>query len=106
MNRHGHKGRTDANHTAVLEALRGAGWSATSTASVGDGFPDIICGAGGMNMLIEVKDGTAIPSRRKLTPDEASFHQSWKGLIFTCESPESAVSAVLDILTCKRRRLP
>jgi Holliday junction resolvase len=75
MNRRGHRGRTDANHGVVIEALRKAGWCVISLAQVGDGCPDAIAAKHGRIELIEIKDGRKRPSERKLTPDEVTFHQ-------------------------------
>lgn len=94
MNRRGHAGRTDANHIEVVQALLGIGCTVQSLASVGLGCPDLVVGFAGVNILIEVKDGTRIASERKLTPDEKKWHDRWKGQICTVESPEEAIVKV------------
>ena len=71
MNRRGHRGRTDANHTEVVQALRKMAWGVWSTAQIGDGFPDLLIAKQGRLLLVEVKDGRKSPSRRQLTEDEA-----------------------------------
>ncbi len=88
------RARTDGNHTAVMDALRAAGISALSIAAVGNGCPDIVAGFRGRNVLIEVKDGDKAPSARKLTPDEAKFHDSWMGYVVIANSPLEAVQKV------------
>lgn len=87
-------GRTDANHAEIVAALRSIGVSVVSTADIGDGFPDLIAGYRGVNVLLEVKDGSKPPSRRKLTPDEIKFHTDWHGKIYTVFSAEDALNVV------------
>ena len=62
--------RTDANHATIRDALRSVGCSVADTSAVGQGFPDLVIGFRGATMLIEVKDGSKAPSRRKLTPEQ------------------------------------
>jgi hypothetical protein len=38
-------------------------------------------GYGGVNYLVEVKDGAKPASARKLTPDEERWHQGWLGRV-------------------------
>lgn len=92
----GHKGRTDANQAATVKALRDASIAAVSTASVGGGFGDIVCGYRGLNVLLELKDGDKPASERKLTAAEQAFHDTWPGQIALVETPEAAVIAVLE----------
>ena len=44
------------------------------TGGAGDGFPDLVVGIVGHNLLMEVKDGTKPPSAQKLTAEQAIFH--------------------------------
>ena len=88
--------QTDSNHTAVMDALRAAAMKPVSTASLGSGFPDIVVGFRGINVMLEVKDGAKFPSQRALTADEKTFHETWPGQICVVESPEAAVIAVVE----------
>ena len=93
------KGRTDANQTEIVEALRLAGASVWITSGVGGGGPDIVVGYRGKeNKLMEIKDGTKPMSQRKLTPDEQKFHDAWRGPIYTVMSIPDA----LHVLTTGR----
>ena len=90
--------RTDANQTAMIEALRGIGAFVQSLAAIGCGCPDLLVGYRGKWMLIEAKNGENIPSKRKLTDDESRWHKSAErggAKIIIAESPEQAVLAVL-----------
>jgi hypothetical protein len=86
--------RVDDNHAEIVEALRRAGASVQSLAPVGKGCPDLLVGHRGKNTLLEVKDGSKPPSKRKLTPDEHIWHAHWNGQVVTVESVEQALKAV------------
>lgn len=68
--------------------------SVVSTHTIGKGFPDIIVGYKGLNYMIEIKDGTKQPSKRKLTADELVFHMRWKGRIDVCKSFEEVLNLI------------
>lgn len=95
--------RIDANHNEVVSILRQVGCTVQSLASQGSGCPDLLVGYQGQNYLLEVKDGDKPPSARKLTPDEARWHQSWGGQVAVAESPEQAVLLVTG-RTIERRK--
>lgn len=83
------RGKVDRNQQYIVSALRQAGVSVKSTASVGDGFPDLVAGYRGQTYLLEVKSGD-----NALTPDEQAFFAEWRGLVRVVRSAEDALSAV------------
>jgi hypothetical protein len=83
--------RLDANHGEITDVLRGAGASVWSTAGVGHGFPDLVVGWQGVNLLVEVKDGRKPPSARRLTADEEQFHRRWLGQVAVVMAPGDAL---------------
>jgi hypothetical protein len=85
--------RIDDNHNEIVGALRDIGATVKSTAIL-KGFVDIVVGYRGKNYLMEIKDGSKVPSRRKLTPDEQVFHDEWKGEALIVESVEDAIRAL------------
>lgn len=89
------RGRIDANHREVVQALRDIGASVQSLADLGSGVPDLLVGFRGENYVFEVKDGSLPPSKRKLTPDEREWHEAWRGRVSTVFSPEDALKAIL-----------
>lgn len=95
-------GRRDANHTDVVDALRGIGASVVSLADVGDGCPDLLVGFRGVNLLLEVKDGNKPPSARKLTTAEQAFFRDWRGTVHIVFSAADAVETV-NLMTLGRR---
>ena len=84
--------RVDANHAAIVGALRACGAQVLSLAAVGNGVPDILAYHGGKLRLIEVKDGAKPPSERALTAQQAIFHSLWPVTIV--KSLEDAVAAL------------
>ena len=86
--------RVDANQSEIVYTLRQMGCSVVSLAAVGKGVTDLLVGVSGKNLLIEVKDGSRSPSKRKLTPDQMIFHAEWRGQIAKAESVDEAISIV------------
>lgn len=88
--------RTDANQTAIVQALRKAGALVHSTAQVGSGFPDIVVAHRKRVWLLEIKDGAKVKSAQKLTDDEEKFHQLWKGYVHIVRNPEEALNLIFN----------
>jgi Holliday junction resolvase len=66
--------KVDASQSDIVDGLRAMGYSVTSLAKVGNGCPDIVVGAHGHNVLIEIK----VPGE-KLTVPQKKWHTEWKG---------------------------
>lgn len=86
--------KVDANQTEIVRGLRAAGCTVRITSVLGDGFPDAVVGRAGVNYLLEIKDGRKAPSKRKLTPDEQEFFDTWNGQVVKVETLEDAYRAV------------
>tara|TARA_R100001082_G_C4333760_1_gene146890 strand:- start:233 stop:529 length:297 start_codon:yes stop_codon:yes gene_type:complete len=86
--------RIDGNQNEIVAALRAAGATVQSLAAVGHGCPDLLVGINGASLLMEVKDGSLTPSRRRLTPDEAAWHASWKGHVVVVEGVDDALACI------------
>ena len=97
-------GKLDANQKRIADRLRLEGWSVASTASLGNGFPDVLVGAEGHNVLLEIKNGDLSPSRRTLTPGEVDFVRRWHGQVAVVENEEQALAVVLDFIRRPRER--
>jgi len=89
-------GRVDANHTAIIAALRKVGITAFSIASIGNGKGDIVAGWNGRNVLLEVKNPKQKPSKQRLTKDEIKHHREWNGQIAVVKTAEEAIAAVVE----------
>ena len=86
--------RTDGNQQAITDALRAAGASVESLASVGHGVPDLLVSAHCINYLLEIKDGSKPTSKRALTDDERTWHAAWRGQVVVVASVEEALQAI------------
>jgi hypothetical protein len=86
--------KIDANQGEIVKALRAIGCSVVSLAPLGNGCPDLLVGIFRRNLLLEVKDGDKSESRRKLTPMEREFHETWKGKVETVHNVDEAIQAV------------
>lgn len=89
--------KVDANQKSIVAALRKAGCSVTPTHQIGKGFPDLAVGIAGKTYLLEIKDGSLSPSRRTLTEDEMTWHDSWKGHVCIIESVSQAIRFVNEV---------
>jgi hypothetical protein len=87
--------KIDANQEAVVTALRTAGASVQSLASVGKGVPDLLVGYKGQTLLMEIKDGFKAPSARLLTEDQLRWHHNWLGgALAVVDSPDAALRMI------------
>lgn len=86
--------KLDRNHNEIVQALRQMGCSVQSLAAVGGGVPDLLVGICSVNVLIEVKDGEAAPSARKLTPAQHEWIKGWRGAVGIVTSVAEAVVLV------------
>lgn len=89
--------KIDENQPALVELIRAMGVSVAITSAAHDGFTDLVIGFGGVTVLVEVKDGSKEPARRKLTPQQVTFHNSFKGAITVIENEQQAVELVIRL---------
>lgn len=93
--------KIDANQGQIVQAFRSLSCSVAITSAVGDGFPDLVVGINGLNILVEIKDGAKPPSERRLTPAQVDFHGNWRGQVVVVET----VDDVIDLVAAVRRHL-
>jgi hypothetical protein len=89
--------RADINQAEIVQALRQAGRSVQPIYRLGAGVPDLLCGGpmpcphcGGhfpQNKLLEVKRVRF----GALTPDEATWHQNWRGQVEVARTIDEAL---------------
>lgn len=80
------------NQPEIVTVLRQMGATVTPTHTLGNGFPDLVVGFRGVNLLLEVKDGDKPPSKRQLTADEQRWHEEWRGNAVIVESVDDVVA--------------
>lgn len=73
------RARVDANHAAIVEALRACGWHVHDCSRLGGGFPDLAIAKAGRLLLVEVKDGAKSASRQLFTPAEDAVYNDFLG---------------------------
>jgi hypothetical protein len=85
-----HKPRLDSTQRAIVEALRTAGCSVQSLASVGGGCPDLLVGVLGATYLLECKTkGEDLRDRQR------AWAGMWRGMPpLVVHTPEEALKAV------------
>jgi Holliday junction resolvase len=77
--------------------LRSLGMSVEITSAAHDGMTDLVVGYGGVTVLVEIKDGEKVPSKRQLTPAQVEFHERFKGAITIIENIDHAVKLAAEI---------
>ena len=82
-------GRVDNNQVEIVQALRDAGATVLSMASLGNGAPDIAVGLFGHTYFLEIKGRNG-----KLTPDEIAWHAQWRGHVRMVRSVDEALAAI------------
>lgn len=87
--------KVDGNQAEIVVALRKIGASVTPLHMVGSGFPDLIVGWRGRNVLFELKDPKQPPNKRKLTDDEAIWFGNWRGEAYVIETIEQAIGYLM-----------
>ena len=81
--------KIDLNQPEIVAALRKAGVSVQSTASIGKGFPDLVAAKGDKVWLIEVKGPKGKP-----TDDQIEFMAGWRGVVHVARTPDDALRIV------------
>ena len=90
MSLHRYAARNDANHTEIVAALRAVGCTVYEIRTP----CDLLVGVAGRTGVVEIKDGSKSPSRRKHTPVQANFMATWNGgPAFTVVDVASALRA-------------
>lgn len=97
--------KVDRNQAEIVAALRKIGASVAITSAIGGGFPDLVAGYRRRNTLIEVKDGEAQPSDRRLTPAQERFFEAWRGRSCVVETVEQALYVVRSTPDAERELL-
>ena len=82
--------RVDANQPEIVAALRQAGCSVQYLHELGRGCPDIVVGYRGRNYLLEIKSS----DKAKMTPQEAWWHDEWRGQVARVDTVDEALAAV------------
>lgn len=87
--------KVDANQDQIVNVLRAYGATVQSLATVGNGCPDLLVGYQGKTLLMEIKDGNKMPSKKKLNDLQTNWHTNWRGgALALVDSAESALRMI------------
>jgi hypothetical protein len=90
-------GKRDLNHDSIKATFEQLGCTITDTADLGNGFPDLVVGICGVNLLVEVKSADG-----ELSEGQAGWHERWKGQVAVVRSKEEVISLVQSAARPKR----
>lgn len=94
--------RVDDNQSLVVKALRKAGASVQHLHNVGFGTPDLLVGYKNKTILMEVKDGSKIPSQQRLSPIQTQWVELWRGgPVIVVTGPEDAIRWLVTLTAPK-----
>lgn len=94
-------GRIDGNQREVVEALRAAGMGVIVASRMGNGFPDLIVGCDGLNVLVEVKNPRTDYGRKGLNGNQKRFAETLGVEILIVHSGAEAVERVREYVRRK-----
>ena len=80
-----------------MKIFRSLGCTVQCLHAVGMGCPDLLIGYKGINLLVEIKNGSLRPSARKLTPPQQNWHSNWSGQVCTVKDGIEAVILIEGI---------
>lgn len=93
--------QVDGNQSEIVKGLRALGWSVEPIHRLGKGVPDLLIGAYGLNILMELKDPAQRPKLGKferehhgLNRAEDGWHRGWRGQVGIAETLAEVVAIV------------
>lgn len=86
--------KIDANQPRIVEQLRDLFVSVQILSGVGEDCPDLLLGFRGKNFLVELKDPSQPPNKRKLRPGQQEFFDGWRGQVAKCETLEEILVVI------------
>ena len=85
--------RTDANHSFIVQAIRGMGATVLDLSRQGQGCPDLLISYQGSMALVEIK----ADAKKKYTPQQNLFMTCWQAPVHRVETIEQAESLVKSL---------
>ena len=80
--------RVDSNQPELVAEARKLGAHIQTIASIGHGCPDLLGAKNGQWFVVEVKDGSKPPSKRRLNENQVKWHQKFDAPVWKWESVE------------------
>lgn len=93
------RGRKDNNHNQIKAVFEQMGCSVADLYNAGvPGFPDIVLGVSGKNVLVEIKNPDTSYGRAGLNSNQTAFNSEWRGgKVRTVTTPGEAVELANEI---------
>lgn len=86
--------KIDANQNEIVNGLRKYGASVLIISQLKNCF-DILVGYNGITHIVEIKDGSLPPSKKRLSDGEHKFMENWKGSKYNIvENLEQAINLI------------
>jgi len=89
MSIHRYAAKVDANQSEIVQALRKAGCTVQSLASIGRGCPDLLVAREPGLWLMEIKG-----KKGKLTADQEIWIDQWRGPVHIVRTTDDALQLV------------
>ncbi|MGH8525141.1 MAG: hypothetical protein ACREXY_13285 [Gammaproteobacteria bacterium] len=87
--------KVDTNHRDIVRALESCGVRVQSLAAVGNGCPDLLVGLRGKFTMLEIKDGSRVPSQQRLGAQQVDWHQRWLGFpVYVVRNEQEALASL------------
>lgn len=80
--------RVDSNQAELMAEARRLGAEVQSIAPIGHGCPDLLGAQNGHWFMVEIKDGSKPPSKRKLNERQVEWHKRFNAPVWIWESVE------------------
>jgi hypothetical protein len=93
--------KKDDNHKEIVSFFESCGWVVWDTSQLKD-CVDIVVSRAFQTIVVEIKDGSKPPSKRKLTPGELKFRQKWRGHYRLVQSVEDVMDINQEFFRAKR----
>lgn len=90
--------KRDANHGAIVGIFRQLGCSVFETDRMGAGWPDIVIGVIGRNVLVEIKNADTGYGRGGLNLAQERFNEAWRGdKVVVIRTEDEAMALVANL---------
>lgn len=83
--------KVDRNQRDIVRMLRACGCSVVSLHRVGQGVPDLLVGARGRNLLLEVKPEGV---KRYDQQEQEKWRAAWRGQVVVVRNIDDAIRAI------------
>ena len=80
--------RVDANQTELIHEAERLGAQVQRISDIGQGCPDLLGAKDGLWFVVEIKDGSKPPSKRRLNKKQVEWHNRFPAPVWIWESKD------------------